>query len=65
MSFFFFFFSIFLIVPPTWKHKPSDIEAKSGDIIFLDCSGNGKPNPTFKWAKITGNVNMSLQLVIF
>lgn len=44
----------YLIVPPTWKYKPTDVEAKNGDTIFLDCTGDGKPKPTFKWIKLPG-----------
>lgn len=43
-----------LTVPPTWKIKPADVEAKSGNDIFLDCTGEGKPRPTFKWIKMLG-----------
>ncbi|XP_055939184.1 cell adhesion molecule DSCAM-like isoform X7 [Argiope bruennichi] len=45
--------SLHVLIPPSWKHKPVDIEAKSGENIYLNCAGIGKPAPIGKWSKLS------------
>lgn len=33
---------------------PTDIDAKSGDSLMLNCKGIGKPQPEITWTKAVG-----------
>ncbi|XP_054723241.1 hemicentin-1-like [Uloborus diversus] len=43
-----------VLIPPTWKYKPNDVEARNEEKIFMNCAGFGKPIPTVKWTKLPG-----------
>ncbi|GFS88049.1 down syndrome cell adhesion molecule-like protein Dscam2 [Nephila pilipes] len=47
--------SLHVLIPPSWKHKPVDIEVTSGETIFINCAGIGKPPPISKWNKLSGH----------
>lgn len=49
-------FFIFIQEPPTWIMMPSDIDAKSGDSLVLNCKGSGKPVPDVIWTKAYGKL---------
>ncbi|GIY04340.1 titin [Caerostris extrusa] len=38
-----------VLVPPSWKVMPSDIDAVNGDNIILNCQGSGQPQPVVSW----------------
>ncbi|GBM75398.1 Hemicentin-1 [Araneus ventricosus] len=47
--------SLHVLIPPSWKYKPVDVEATSGENIYLNCAGIGKPAPVGKWTKLSSN----------
>ncbi|GBM46999.1 Titin [Araneus ventricosus] len=47
--------TLLVLVPPTWKFSPSDIEAVDGDSVILNCQGSGKPEPNTYWSKTSGS----------
>nr|XP_042908975.1 Down syndrome cell adhesion molecule homolog [Parasteatoda tepidariorum] len=49
--------AIKVIVPPTWKEVPRDIDSLSGDTVHLNCKGSGIPQPTTSWSKSSGENN--------
>ncbi|XP_071036965.1 cell adhesion molecule DSCAML1 [Parasteatoda tepidariorum] len=44
-----------VLVPPSWVHVPRDVDALSGDTVFLDCSGQGTPKPLTTWYRKQGD----------
>ncbi|GFX19863.1 titin [Trichonephila clavipes] len=43
-----------VLIPSSWKYKPADAEVTSGETVFIDCAGIGKPQPISKWIKLSG-----------
>ncbi|XP_035221090.1 Down syndrome cell adhesion molecule-like protein 1 homolog isoform X6 [Stegodyphus dumicola] len=43
-----------VLVPPSWGHTPTDIDALSGDSVTMNCIGMGKPKPTVTWFRTQG-----------
>ncbi|GFU00986.1 hemicentin-1 [Nephila pilipes] len=45
-----------VLIPPSWKVMPNDLDTVRGDNVVLNCQGTGQPQPVVVWHR-TSNIN--------